>query len=159
MCLFVLLQNHERNKLQSRSRFCCFLGYGIGKKGCRCYDLISTRLHVSHHVVFWKHKIFYQLLHVPISPIPFIDPLLDHFPEESPTSTPLVSESPPHISDVSSHTSDELPTPIIDVPTDIAPAMDPTGPSDSHALSRSHQVTTLPSHLRDFHYFSALASL
>ena len=27
---FVLLQDHERNKLQSRSRLCYFLGYGIG---------------------------------------------------------------------------------------------------------------------------------
>ena len=37
--------------------------------------------------------------------------------------------------------------------------MDPVGPSNSHALCRSHRVTTFPSHLRDFHCFSALASL
>ena len=41
----------------------------------------------------------------------------------------------------------------------IAPVVDPAGPSDSHALRRSHRVTTLPSHLRDFHFFSTLASL
>ena len=46
---FVILHDHERNKLQSRSRLCCFLGYGIGKKGYRCYDLISKRLRVSRH--------------------------------------------------------------------------------------------------------------
>ena len=45
------------------------------------------------------------------------------------------------------------------MPTDTAPAMDPAGPSGSHALRRSHQVTTLPSHLRDFHCFSTLTSL
>ena len=73
--------------------------------------------------------------------------------------SPLVSKSPPPISDVSSHASNELPTPIIDVPTDTAPAVDPADPSDSHALRRSHRVTTLPSHLYDFHCFSALASL
>ena len=44
---FVILQDHERNKLLSRSRLCCFLGYGIGKKGYRCYDPISKRLRVS----------------------------------------------------------------------------------------------------------------
>ena len=49
---FVLLQDHERNKLQSRSRLCCFLGYGIGQKGYRCYDPISKCLRVSRHVVF-----------------------------------------------------------------------------------------------------------
>ena len=37
--------------------------------------------------------------------------------------------------------------------------MDPAGPSNSHALRRSHRVTTLPSHLCDFHCFSALAYL
>ena len=99
---------------------------------------------------------FYQLPHVPVSLIPFIDPLPDLFPEESPTS---LSESPPSITDVPSHAFDELPAPIIDMPTDTAPTVDPAGPSDSHALSRSYQVTTLTSHLRDFHFFSALASL
>ena len=98
---------------------------------------------------------FYQLPHVPISLIPFIDPLPDLFPEETPTS---LSESPPSITDVPSHASDELPAPIIDVPTDTASTVDPAGPSYSHALCCSHQVTTLPSHLRDFHCFSALAS-
>ena len=121
-----------------------------------CYDPISKRLRVSRHVVFWEHKMFYQLPHVPVSLIPSIDPLPDLFPEESPTS---LSESPPSITDVPSHASDELPAPIIGVPTDTTPIVDPTGPSDSHALRRSHRVTTLPSHLRDFHYFSAIASL
>ena len=99
---------------------------------------------------------FYQPPHVPVSLIPSINPLPDLFLEESPTS---LFESPPSITDVPSHASDELPTPIIDVPTDTAPTVDPTGPSNSHALSHSHRVTTLPSHLHDFHYFSAIASL
>ena len=99
---------------------------------------------------------FYQLPHVPISLIPSIDPLPYPFPEKYPTS---LSESPPSITDVPSHASDELPAPIIDMPTNTTPTMDPTGPSNSHALRRSHRVTTLPSHLRDFHCFSALASL
>ena len=105
---------------------------------------------------------FYQLPYVHVSSIPSIDLRPDLFPEESPTSMSdhpnLVSESPPPIYDVPSHASDELPAPIIDVPTNIAPAVDSGGPSDSHALCRSHQVTTLPSHLRDFHCFSSLAS-
>ena len=70
-----------------------------------------------------------------------------------------LNKSPPPIFDVSSHASDELPTPIIDVPTDIAPTVDLAGLYDSHELRRSHWVTTLLPHLRDFHCFSALASL
>ena len=76
---FVFLQDHVRNKLQSRSRLCYFLGYGIGKKGYRCYDLIRKRLRVSRHVVFWELKMFYQLPHVHVSPIPSIDHLPDLF--------------------------------------------------------------------------------
>ena len=106
---------------------------------------------------------FYQLPHVPVLPISYIDPLPDLFPKESPTSISehprLVSEFPPSIFYVPSHASDEPPTSIIDVPTDTVPVVDPAGPSDSHAFRRSHRVTTLPSHLRDFHCFSALASL
>ena len=97
---------------------------------------------------------FYKLPHVPVSLIPSIDPLLDLLLEESPTS---LSKSPPSITDVPSHAFDELPAQIIDVPTDTASTVDPVSPSDSHALRRSHRVTTLPSHLRDFHCFSALA--
>ena len=99
---------------------------------------------------------FYQLPHVLVSLIPSIDPLPDLFPEESPTS---LSESPPSITNVPSHASDVLPASIIGVPTDTASTVDPIGPSDSHALRRPHRVTTLPSHLHDFHCFSTLASL
>ena len=88
---FVLLHDHERNKLQSRSRLCCFLGYGIGQKGYRFYDPISKHIRVSWHVVFWEHKMFYQLPHAPVSLIPSIYPLPDLFPEKSPT---FLTESP-----------------------------------------------------------------
>ena len=128
---FVLLHDHERHKLQSRSRLCCFLGYGIGQKGYRCIDPNSKRLRVSRHVVFWEHKMFYQLPHVPVSLIPSIDPLPNLFPEESPT---FLSESPPSITNVPSHASDELPALIIYMPIDLAPTVDSAGPSDSHAL-------------------------
>ena len=165
VCL-VLLQDHERNKLQSRSRLCCFLGHGIGQKGYRCYDPISKRLRASRHVVFWEHKMFYQLPHVPGPIFPLSILSLTFFMRSlpllclsNPPPPPLVSESPPPISYVSSHASDELPRLTIGVPTDTALGVDLDGPSDSHALRHSHRVTTLPSHLRDFHCFSALASL
>ena len=41
---FVLLQPHEHNKLEPRSRLCCFLRYGETQKGYRCYDPVSHRL-------------------------------------------------------------------------------------------------------------------
>ena len=49
---FVMLQPHERTKLEPRSRLCYFVGYGIQHKGYRCYDPISRRLRISRHVMF-----------------------------------------------------------------------------------------------------------
>ena len=92
---------------------------------------------------------FYKLPQVPVSHVSSINPIPDLFPKESPHSIYVVP----------SPASNEPPAPIIDVPTDPAPAIDPVGPSDSHALLRSHWVTTLPSHLRDLNCFSSLASL
>ena len=60
---FVLLQPHKHNKLESRSRLCCFLGYGETQKGYRCYDPVSQCLRVSRNVVFWEHRLFVELSH------------------------------------------------------------------------------------------------
>jgi hypothetical protein len=50
---FVLLPKVERDKLSKRATICVFLGYGIGKKGYRCYDPIAQKLRVSRNVTFW----------------------------------------------------------------------------------------------------------
>ena len=52
---FVILQPHEKTKLEPRARLCCFLGYGIEQKGYGCWDPISKRLRISHYVVFYEH--------------------------------------------------------------------------------------------------------
>ena len=49
---FVLLQLHEHNKLESRFRLCCFLGYGEIQKGYRCYDPIFHHLRISPMLSF-----------------------------------------------------------------------------------------------------------
>uniref|UniRef100_A0A2N9G147 FAD-binding PCMH-type domain-containing protein n=1 Tax=Fagus sylvatica TaxID=28930 RepID=A0A2N9G147_FAGSY len=105
---FVLLQPHEHNKLEPRSRLCCFLGYGETQKGYRYYDPITHRLRISRHVVFWEHHLF--------------------------TETP--------------HSSPESPAP--------APSEDP---APATTLCRSSRVTSLPSHLHDFHCYTVLSTL
>uniref|UniRef100_A0A2N9G938 Reverse transcriptase Ty1/copia-type domain-containing protein n=1 Tax=Fagus sylvatica TaxID=28930 RepID=A0A2N9G938_FAGSY len=98
---------------------------------------------------------------VPLSPSPSLS---DLFPEVSPPSlesfppSPEVSTSIPqtessdHSSGSSSqetpHSSPESPAP--------APSEDP---APATTLRRSSRVTTLPSHLRDFHCYTALATL
>jgi transposase InsO family protein len=159
---FVLLQPHEHNKLEPRSRLCCFLGYGETQKGYRCYDPIAHRLRISRHVVFWEHRLFTEVSQ--FRPSFSLSSLSDLFPEVSPPSLesfppyPAVSTSIPqtessnHSSGLSSqetpHSSPESPAP--------APSEDP---APATTLRRSSRVTTLPSHLRDFHCYTALATL
>uniref|UniRef100_A0A2N9HNV7 Integrase catalytic domain-containing protein n=1 Tax=Fagus sylvatica TaxID=28930 RepID=A0A2N9HNV7_FAGSY len=157
---FVLLQPHERTKLQPRSQLCCFLGYGLEEKGYRCYDPVAKRLRVSRHVVFWEHKMFYSLpLFSAGNSDSQADPLPNLFPEiPSPSAesvNPISDESPP-----ADPSSDESPTadPTFDESPLTAPVTNPVNTTTPEPR-RSHRVSTLPSHLRDFHCFSAFATL
>ncbi|GFZ02718.1 hypothetical protein Acr_15g0013260 [Actinidia rufa] len=117
---FVLLQPHKRNKLEPRSRLCCFLGYGIEHKGYRYYDPISKRLRISRHVEFWEDVKFSDISK---SPTPsglgrplFTDPSLDIvLPVSSPSS-------------VGSSSSPILPSRIMAVPDTSPPAAPPSVP-------------------------------
>ena len=85
------------------------------------------------------------------------DPLPNLFPEILSTSAesvnPISDESPP-----ANPSSDESPTanPTFDESPLSAPAANPVNTTASE-LRRSHRVSTLPFHLRDFHCFSAFA--
>jgi len=52
---FVLKPHVERTKLLAKSAFCVFLRYGLSQKGYLCFDPVSQKLYVSHHVVFLEH--------------------------------------------------------------------------------------------------------
>uniref|UniRef100_A0A2N9GQS7 Uncharacterized protein n=1 Tax=Fagus sylvatica TaxID=28930 RepID=A0A2N9GQS7_FAGSY len=149
---FVSLPSHERNKLEPRSRLCCFLGYGISQKGFRCYDPISRRLRISRHVEFWEHQTFSSRQHFPfisssMTPI-FTDPSIDLYPDLVRDSTP-----PPSSSDVPSLAlSPAAGSPDSD-PASSAPSESPTD------IRRSTRVRAPPSHLSDYHCYFALATL
>uniref|UniRef100_A0A2N9FB11 Integrase catalytic domain-containing protein n=1 Tax=Fagus sylvatica TaxID=28930 RepID=A0A2N9FB11_FAGSY len=87
------------------------------------------------------------------------DPLPNLFPEiPSPSAesvNPISDESPP-----ADPSSDESPTadPTFDESPLSAPAANPVN-TTAPEPRRSHRVSTLPSHLRDFHCFSAFATL
>ena len=78
---FVLFQPYKHNKLEPRSRLCCFLSYGKTQKRYRCYDPISHRLRVSHNIVFWEHRLFVELSHLHSSLT--TSSVLEIFPNES----------------------------------------------------------------------------
>jgi transposase InsO family protein len=92
---FVLLQPYEHKKLEPRSRLCCFLGYGETQKGYRCYDSIAHRLSISHHVIFWEHRLFTEVSQ--FRPSFSLSSLLDLFLKVS-TPSPEVSTPSPEVS-------------------------------------------------------------
>ncbi|GFS46412.1 hypothetical protein Acr_00g0102120 [Actinidia rufa] len=127
---FVLLQPHERTKLEPRSRLCCFLGYGIEHKGYRCWDPLSRRLRVSRHVVFWEHKMFSSLSSFQMSssstPPYLTDPSIDLFPEDVDVPVDLPNDTihvapPPIVYPVESSSTDPAPPvlPPVPLPSDI----------------------------------------
>ena len=91
---FVLLKPHEHNKLEPRSRLCCFLCYGKTQKGCQCYDPVSHRLRISRNVVFWDHRLFVKLSHFRTSLSS--SSILDLFPDKAHIPS-VVALDPPGI--------------------------------------------------------------
>ncbi|RVW12475.1 Retrovirus-related Pol polyprotein from transposon RE2 [Vitis vinifera] len=90
---FILLQPHEHNKLEPRSRLCCFLGYGETQKGYRCYDPVSHRLRINDELPHFE----------PGSPAPAL-------PEDPPQDIPprhstRVRSIPPHLLDYHCYTA------------------------------------------------------
>jgi hypothetical protein len=113
---FVLLQPHERTKLEPRSRICCFLGYGIEHKGYRCYDPIAKRLRISRHFTFWEHRLFSDM--ESFSPSPpcsspiFTDLSFNLFPESTDLDAGMTSSPDDSLTDGS-----DTPDPPVDPST------------------------------------------
>ena len=175
---FILLQPHEHNKLESRSRLCCFLSYGETQKGYLCYDPVSHRLRVSRNVVFWEHHFFVELSHFHASLSS--SSVLDLFPEETHIPSvvapdPLVvaldssvdfSVQPPDILDPfpsspfneqveDEHVEDKLPNPKLGSP---APAP-PEDLAQDIPSCHSTRVKSIPTHLLDYHCYTAFTTL
>uniref|UniRef100_A0A2N9HIH1 Integrase catalytic domain-containing protein n=1 Tax=Fagus sylvatica TaxID=28930 RepID=A0A2N9HIH1_FAGSY len=159
---FVLLQPHEYNKLEPRFCLCCFLGYGETQKGYRCYDPIAYRLRISRHVVFWEHRLFTEVSQ--FYPSFSLSSLSDFFPEVYIPSPKLFPPSPEMSTSIpQTESSDHSSESSSDVTPHSSPKSSAPAPSEDPApattLRRSSRVTSLPSHLRDFHCDTTLATL
>lgn len=49
---FPYLRPYNKNKLEFRSKKCVFIGYSLHHQGYRCLDPITSRVYLSHHVIF-----------------------------------------------------------------------------------------------------------
>jgi len=52
---FIFHPHIEHSKLLSRPAICVSIGYGECQKRYRCFDLITHKLYMSHHVIFLEH--------------------------------------------------------------------------------------------------------
>uniref|UniRef100_A0A2N9GD96 Reverse transcriptase Ty1/copia-type domain-containing protein n=1 Tax=Fagus sylvatica TaxID=28930 RepID=A0A2N9GD96_FAGSY len=137
-----------------------FLAMALKKRGTDVMIQSSSVFESLGMLVFWEHKMFYSLpLFSAGNSDSQADPLPNLFPEiPSPSAesvNPISDESPP-----ADPSSDESPTadPTFDESPLSAPAANPVN-TTAPEPRRSHRVSTLPSHLRDFHCFSAFATL
>lgn len=158
---FVMLQPHERTKLEPRARLCCFLGYGVEHKGYRCWDPISKRLRISRHVVFWEHKMFASLSGFQQSSY-FTDLGINLFPDDKMTSevsAPALEEDPSPIEASCSPMSADLVSPSSELADSSDHNTTLSSSPVSPAMRRSSRVSNPPAYLQDYHCHSVLATV
>ena len=184
---FVLLQPHEHNKLKSRSRLCCFLGYGETQKGYRCYDPASHCLRISCNVVFWENHLFVKLFHfrASLSSFSILDLFLNeaYIPSIAALDPPVVApdspvvaldslidffvQSPDIIDPFPSSPFHELveDEQVEDELRNPNPELGSPAPASPEDLAQdipprhSTQVRSIPAYLLDYHCYTALATL
>ncbi|KAM1608415.1 hypothetical protein EV1_020385 [Malus domestica] len=64
---FPWLKPYTTSKLDSKSKYCVFLGYSLQHKGYRCLDPLTQRVYISRHVIFDESTFPFHHSH-PLSP-------------------------------------------------------------------------------------------
>lgn len=123
------------------------LWLGIEHKAYNCYDHITKLLRISRHIQFQEHMLFTNISSVLSHPLSlhliFIDPSIDFSLNADACNESLSND----------HSQFVLPQ--------FEPLFDPTTSESSSTLEilRFNRVRTPPTHLNDYHYFSAIAAL
>ena len=103
---FVLYPHVEHSKLSTQSVICVFLRYGEGKKRYCCFNLVTQKLYVSHHVVFLKHIPFFSITctthSLTKSDLIHIDLFSDNSDSLS-SQGPSTSDTPSHVRQIYTH--------------------------------------------------------
>jgi hypothetical protein len=106
-CLSYVTNLTLTNKFDVRARHCIFLGYPIGQKGYKLYDLTTHKFFTSRDVIFHEHIFPYT------SRTPDSQPVMQLiYPSLVPTLDPLfIKIHPSH----NTNPSDLIPKPILTV--------------------------------------------
>jgi hypothetical protein len=103
---FVLYPHVEHSKLSTQSVICVFLSYGEGKKRYCCFNLVTQKLYVSHHVVFLEHIPFFSITCTTHSLTKSDLIHIDLFSEDSDSLSsqgPSTSDTPSHVRQIYTH--------------------------------------------------------
>ncbi|CAN1778901.1 Retrovirus-related Pol polyprotein from transposon RE1 [Linum perenne] len=174
--------SHNRPKFNPRARQCVFLGFPVGIKGYKLYDIHSHHFVVSRDVTF--HETIFPFLYAPSNPstISSPEPAVSFFPPAgSVGGQPIQQPAPPFQPTIPEHTS---PTPKpTSSPSQIQPTSSPsqiqldsysddelTSSHDSEHENSAHENSadpiprrsqrsrTLPTYLKDYHLNASLST-
>ena len=135
LIVFVLPSMHSKDKFQSKTRTCVFVGYPSGQKGYKVYDLETQKFFVSRDVNFYEN-IF-----------PFQKPSSEFFKENSLPQTTQFPESDKffHELPAESFNSPSNPNESLELPSST-----PSTENDQlHGTSRNRRP---PAYLKNYHY-------
>ncbi|XP_010490134.1 PREDICTED: uncharacterized protein LOC104767865 [Camelina sativa] len=144
---YVHNQHHRGDKFASRSTRSLFLGYSLGKKGWRVYNLETGKISVSRDVIFCEDQFPYasSTSLVRDDPSPFMCPSSSVFDVDEELDTPALNDettmSPLSPSAAESSCSIDLPLPSVNPSVVSTPIYAQLHESDSTVSSSSPVVT------------------
>ena len=97
---FPWLKPYVNSKLEPKSQPCVFLGYSLQHKGYKCMDLVTRKVYISRHVLFYETQFPFHHISSSSNLMPMSQP--SHF-NHIPTS--LTFSTPPTVSTISSSSS------------------------------------------------------
>jgi histone deacetylase 1/2 len=148
-CLcYPLIPSVSRNKLQSRSTPCVFLGYPSNHRGYKCYELSSRKIILRQHVLFDESTFPFSTFSTPpTSNYNFLDTSDTPFFNPDPISSHQMTPTPIQPSPNANAT--QLPTPIslpttptaqhIPSPTSVPPSSQTTEPVNSEGVKNTRR--------------------